>query len=171
MKNCIRCNNTKPIEEFHKHSGMKDGRLNKCRKCVLECVDEWRKKNPESRKQEYLNRKPKLGITKTMEEYIKEKQKNAKGLRVRSFQYSHKRRTSCRRQKFTEFDQLVMVEACDLVKRREKITGFKWHIDHIVPLCHRLASGLHNGYNLQVVPAAWNVKKGNRTMDSYFPII
>lgn len=171
MKKCIRCNLIKPFEEFHKHSKMKDGRLNKCRKCVVECVDNWRKKNPEARKNEYLKRKPKLGITRTFAEYVNDKRKNAKGRRATIFQYSHKRRTACTRQELTEFDQFVISEACDLAQRREDVTGIKWHIDHIIPLHHPLASGLHNGYNLQVVPAAWNVKKGNRTMESYFPKI
>ena len=49
MKQCIRCKETKELSKFHKHKGMKDGRLNKCAKCVKECVDEWRKNNPESR--------------------------------------------------------------------------------------------------------------------------
>lgn len=68
----------------------------------------------------------------------------------------------------TEFDELVQKEASDLCDMREKITMIKWHIDHIVPLNHKEACGLHNGYNLQVVPALWNIKKGNRNMKTYF---
>lgn len=53
MKTCIRCHQEKLIEAFHKHKMMRDGRLNKCASCVVECVAEWRKKNPQKRNQEY----------------------------------------------------------------------------------------------------------------------
>ena len=46
MKTCIRCNQNKAFEAFHKHKGMKDGRLNKCSECVVKDVAEWRRKNP-----------------------------------------------------------------------------------------------------------------------------
>lgn len=49
-------------------------------------------------------------------------------------------------------------------------TCFKWHIDHIVPMMHKNACGLNTACNLQVVPALWNIRKGNRNMNEYFPI-
>lgn len=43
-----------------------------------------------------------------------------------------------------------------------KETGQEWHVDHIVPLRGKNVCGLHNQFNLQVVPAQFNMKKGNR---------
>lgn len=63
---------------------------------------------------------------------------------------------------YGELDELVMQEAADLAKRRKAATGFKWHTDHIVPLCSKLVCGLHVYNNIQVIPAVLNHRKGNR---------
>ena len=44
----------------------------------------------------------------------------------------------------------------------ELTTGEKYHVDHMVPLKSKMVSGLHNQYNLQVIPRWDNLSKGNR---------
>jgi hypothetical protein len=169
MKTCIRCNQEKDISLFHTHKGMKSGYLNKCKQCVVEYVALWRDKNPEVRKKEYEKNRIKEG-RKTRKEYLEEKTKNAKGKKVTALEHAHKRRIQKERYDLTELDGFVFEEAVRLKELRKKATGFDWHIDHIVPLNYKHACGLHNAFNLQVVPAVWNLKKSNKNMNQYFNV-
>jgi hypothetical protein len=43
-----------------------------------------------------------------------------------------------------------------------KLTGIKHHVDHIYPLKSPIMCGLHVEANLQIIPAAVNLRKSNR---------
>ena len=166
MKKCFKCLCEKPLQSFHKHSGMKDGHLNKCAECVVKDVKKWRENNPEARKQEHARNRQKKGFG-TREQYFARLKENAIGKKASAIKYSHKRRRVVENQTMSEFDEFVIEEAAKLSKLREEATGIKWHIDHIIPLFHKEACGLNNAFNLQVVPATWNIAKNNRSMEQY----
>jgi hypothetical protein len=76
----------------------------------------------------------------------------------------HKRRASKIRATpkwYGEFDAFVINEALRLAKQRFATTKIKWHIDHMIPLQSKLASGFHCAANIQVIPEVLNVKKRN----------
>ena len=141
---------------FHKHKGMKDGRLNKCSSCVVKDTADWRIKNPEARKAEHQRT------------YVSKRKEPIKGRKTTSLNYAHKRRMLTTKIMLTELDDLVFTEAVDVRERRNKSTGFDWHVDHIVPINNKAACGLHNAFNLQVVPASWNIRKQASNMKTFF---
>ena len=65
---------------------------------------------------------------------------------------------------YGELDSLVEIEASSLCILREAQTGFKWHVDHVIPIAGKLVCGLHIHNNLAVIPAAENLRK-NRKFD------
>lgn len=58
-------------------------------------------------------------------------------------------------------EKWLMKEAYDLAALRTRVTGFSWHVDHIIPLQGKLVSGLHVPTNLQVIPGVANIRKRN----------
>lgn len=60
-----------------------------------------------------------------------------------------------------EEDYWLIEQAYELAALRTKLFGFSWHVDHIIPLQAKLASGLHVPTNLQVIPWIENVTKQN----------
>lgn len=61
-----------------------------------------------------------------------------------------------------ELNEFCISELYQHANDMELLTGDKWHVDHIAPKLGKNISGLHIWYNMRVITAEENLKKGNR---------
>lgn len=168
MKTCNRCNETKTLDMFPK-----DGRK-QCKACKAAITAIWKAQNKEhlkkSRAEHYaLNKDKEIAsmmkwrevnkeyVSKYAKEYASEHKAERASLQMRR----HARKVSSEILKGDEWNDFFISELYDLSRERSEVTGIQWHVDHIVPLQGKAVSGLHVWYNLQVIPAAINVRKSN----------
>ena len=161
MKKCNKCKSYKDFVEFYKMKHASDGHQYTCKLCKKEIA-----KTEESK---LYHKKYKLrdGVKEKRAEYNKKwydkggKHTVLKNLRLRQ---AREKNAAVLYSELDDIVYLAMVQHC---KDLEKLTGVSHQIDHIVPLAHKDAGGLHTAANWQVVPAAWNLKKNNRSMELY----
>lgn len=171
MKACSKCGVVKPLAEFHNSSSITSGKVARCKPCTLaalyaqkardpakaaEAVKSWVARNrarSNEIKAKYVAAHPERRKDTTNRWSRENRPKeNAKLARYRAKQ---KQATPKWASKF------IIGEAYELADLRTKALGFKWEVDHIVPLQSRIVCGLHCEANLQVIPAAKNKSKGN----------
>ncbi len=72
------------------------------------------------------------------------------------------RRRAIKKQACPKWVDKLQLKAFYLIaKHLTNTTGISYHVDHIVPLSNALVCGLHVPWNLQVIEATENIRKGN----------
>lgn len=148
---CKNCNTEKSIEEFYKHSC---GYRHVCKSCTKEHSYLWAKDNKERRLE--IVRKSRSNPNNAWKEYRNKYRKETGEVAKR--RASKLNRTPLW---LSEDDLWFIKEIYSLRKLREEMTGVKWHVDHIVPLNGKNVSGLHVHWNLQLLTASENIRKGS----------
>ena len=190
MKHCNGCNQDKLESEFNKCKTKKDGLQTQCRECKkaylrkyyhsehghqvtqnyhernkeqrnAECR-EWYAKNVDKQKQKFrnyyaANKKRWVEFNKRWYEINKSYYRARDALRGKRKQAVNK---------FDSSEELwLLKEAMELARHRTVTTGFKWEVDHIIPIS---LGGFHSPDNIQVVPMWWNRRKANKHANRYF---
>jgi len=144
-KVCRDCTQCLSLELFVKSKAFKQsGYDNICKVCNYTKTREYRRNKKPDRSQEYK---------KYREKYPEKVSANSGTRRAKKRQ---------RVPKWLSLEEQWMInEVYSLARLRTKLTGIKWHVDHIIPLVSNTVSGLHTITNLQVIPAKLNLIKGN----------
>lgn len=159
MKTCTKCLVAKPAtNQFFYSEKKKNGDL--FRNWCIVCFREYGQKNKEKiaqKSKDWISaNKEKAALTRHLWKKNNKDLNRAHGLN----------RIARKKQRtpnwYSDFDDFVMKEAHHLAKLREDLTGCKWDVDHIIPLCGKTVSGLHVYNNIQVIPKSINVRKHNK---------
>lgn len=156
---CSKCQLVKDSSHFYSNSNKKTGHDCYCKSCRKELRKtvyykpeeetkrslKWASKNPD-KKREINNSWGKKNRHIT----------NANAAKYRS----------CKLQATPKWANLFFIqEAYALAKLRSIMTGFEWHVDHVIPLQGKNVCGLHVEYNLQVIPKQMNLEKSNKLIE------
>ena len=117
----------------------------------------WNLKNKDLINKKARERRKKYG-NKTILQFNNEKELLKKKAKRNALRKEYKEKLKNNNFIKTELQKFVAQEMYDLARIRKAETGIDWHIDHIEPLSK---GGRHAINNLQVVPAVWNLSKGN----------
>ena len=154
FKICSKCNLEKDLELFSFRTASKDGRHTICKECVSK-YDKARYCSSKRMKKYYAN-------------HLSEKDKRIlyyNNNKEKYFTYKINRRAAkldAIPVWFDGFDYFAISEAKKLIKIRNKLTGVKWELDHIVPLQNEKVCGLHYHKNWQLLTQFENRSKGNK---------
>ena len=179
MEICGKCKLSQSLRNFNKDAKGKGGIRNTCKKCLKG----YRKDNKEqlaSYQKEYqrtyskekrarsdrkwrlnnldeLKVKRKLWVDKNPD-YAKLYSKNNRA----AFNFNGSVRRSLKKNATPEWFEKDKIKLLyKKAKWLERLTGLKYHVDHIIPLNHPEVCGLHVWANLQILEKSENLKKSN----------
>ena len=189
MKKCRVCGDVKPVTEFNKKSNSKDGYRTDCRNSSKKKDLEYAEKNREAaklraKKWHHENKKRANENSKRWRQENPERskeliklwgQKNKERVKElnRAWKKANKHKVNANTRMrqaaklnatppwLNEDHKFMLEEIYELRDLRTQATGVVHHVDHIVPLRGAEVCGLHVPWNLQVIPASDNIRKGN----------
>lgn len=160
MKICKTCGIAKDLDDFKKNAKCRDGVTGKCKSCTNAYLNKWRQDNPNHSKG---NRSE---VSARYYEKNKERilQYTANYRKENLSQYAHYASVRHTRQLDAMPDWLTEEQVREIKSFYERAALMQepTHVDHIVPLQGKNVCGLHVPWNLQLLPAIENIRKGNK---------
>lgn len=182
MKTCTKCSIEKSLSDFHKSKAESDGLRSWCKSCACAASKQFGKDNKNYRKAKNAEWKL-LHPTYSAEWY--KKNESARKILHAIWRKNNKTRITIKNcewkktnaHKVKEYGEnrreaqsvatpkwatmFFIKEAYRLAKIRTKSLGFKWEVDHIVPILSKRVCGLHVENNIRVIPQLHNCSKNN----------
>lgn len=170
IKRCTKCGEDKPLGLFSVDAQKKDGYRSSCKDCDKLNRDnqkvaskKWRQSNKDhvrGYKQKYYQERlarPRPPKDPTAPARAKKawKQRNP------AYMMEDRARRRSREQAPAWAKTESMRHYYVLARYLSKATGVSWHVDHVVPLRGTNVCGLHNEFNLTILPGAFNMTKSN----------
>jgi len=169
MKLCTKCGLSLLEDQFYADRQKRDGLSSSCKTCRapymkgsgLEASKRWKERNKDHIKM--YKQSLRTGPKKRDPEAPLRAKRKWKKVHPELVRADRARRRAANYQAVAKWaNNFFIQEAYRLARLRSKLFGFKWHVDHIVPLRSPVVCGLHVETNLQVIPASANFSKGNR---------
>lgn len=172
LKRCTRCDVEKTLQDFNRRRDTCDGLRFDCRDCqqaASKLYNRTRRVYDPEKVRRLKESNPELARLYTKRFYDAHREQRIQESRAWARANPAKRNAKTARYKARKLQATVawankffIEEIYDLARRRTASTGFKWHVDHIVPLQSKNVCGLHVENNLRVIPAVSNLSKHNR---------
>lgn len=189
LKECSGCSQKLPLTEFFKKADAADGRAPYCKACKIKIDQDYREQNKEriaARRKRYRienkerifhqrreNRKRNRSAIAIQKKAYAEKNKKKlskwfsehKKANRASYNALNQKRKANKLQATPAWLTSLDLEHIKLFYEAaadQKQHGLDIHVDHIVPLQGKDVCGLHVPWNLQLLPASENIRKGNK---------
>lgn len=193
MKTCNKCKETKGFAEFNKSKASPDGHQYTCRICkkadYLEKREHYKQKmlvynsNHKDRIDEYnaeyrkKNKEKRLNYSKQWRNRNPDYHSDYKSTHAERYnEHESTRRSRKKRANVVWANQQHVRKFYEFAKYLSNLHGSEFHVDHIEPLTPRMVNGeyvegascgLHNEFNLQVIPADMNHRKNNVPWETF----